>query len=468
MANIGVIGMAVMGKNLALNLESRGYQVAIYNRTDSVTEEVLKENEGLNLIGSDSIEKFVGLLERPRKIIIMVKAGDPVDMTIDLLIPHLDKGDIVIDGGNSYFKDSERRYISLKKKGLNFVGLGVSGGETGARFGPALMPGCDSEVYYEIKPYLESIAARAEDGLACSEWLGTGGAGHYVKMVHNGIEYADMELIAETYFLLKRLGGISNEDQSHLFAKWNKGMLSSYLIEITAKILGEPDDTGKEGQLLDYIEDISMQKGTGKWTNLEAVELGVDSSVLAAGLNARVMSMLKDERIKASQVFTRPIISHDEIATEDLKIMAEKALLATKIIAYAQGFAIYRAASFNYGWHLRYDTIAQIFRAGCIIRSSLLNPMMKAFKDNPHLENLMLDPYFAGLLEDNIDGLRDFVGLAVKNAIPVPAMAVALSYFDTYICDKGSANMIQAQRDYFGSHTYRRIDTDGSFHHEWE
>ena len=468
MANIGVIGMAVMGKNLALNLESRGYEVAIYNRTHSVTEEVLRENEGLNLVGSESIEKFVGLLERPRKIIIMVKAGNPVDMTIESLIPYLDKGDIIIDGGNSFFRDSERRYRSLKDKGLNFVGLGVSGGETGARFGPALMPGCDKEVYQEIKPYLESIAARAEDGLACSAWLGTGGAGHYVKMVHNGIEYADMEQIAETYFLLKNLGGISNLDQADLFDQWNKGELSSYLIEITSNILKEADDTGKSGQLLDYIEDISLQKGTGKWTNLEAVELGVDSSVLAAGLNARVMSMLKDERIKASHVFSRPQPNLGGMEIEELKDVARQALLATKIIAYAQGFALYKAAGAAYGWDLEYDVIAQIFRAGCIIRSSLLNPMMEAFKNNKDLENLMLDPYFTGLLEENIQGLRDFVTLAVQNAIPVPAMAAALSYFDTYICENGSANMIQAQRDYFGSHTYRRVDIEGSFHHEWE
>ena len=468
MANIGVIGMAVMGKNLALNLESRGYEVAIYNRTHSVTEEVLRENEGLNLVGSESIEKFVGLLERPRKIIIMVKAGNPVDMTIESLIPYLDKGDIIIDGGNSFFRDSERRYRSLKEKGLNFVGLGVSGGETGARFGPALMPGCDKEVYQEIKPYLESIAARAEDGLACSAWLGTGGAGHYVKMVHNGIEYADMEQIAETYFLLKNLGGISNLDQADLFDQWNKGELSSYLIEITSNILKEADDTAKSGQLLDYIEDISLQKGTGKWTNLEAVELGVDSSVLAAGLNARVMSMLKDERIKASHVFSRPQPNLGGMEIEELKDVARQALLATKIIAYAQGFALYKAAGAAYGWDLEYDVIAQIFRAGCIIRSSLLNPMMEAFKNNKDLENLMLDPYFTGLLEENIQGLRDFVTLAVQNAIPVPAMAAALSYFDTYICENGAANMIKAQRDYFGSHTYRRVDIEGSFHHEWE
>ena len=468
MANIGVIGMAVMGKNLALNLESRGYEVGIFNRTYAVTEKVLEENKALKLVGSETIEDFVKSLEIPRKIIIMVKAGEPVDMTIESLIPYLDKGDIIIDGGNSFFKDSERRYEHLKAQGLNFVGLGVSGGETGARFGPALMPGCDKDVYDEIKPYLESIAAKAEDGLACSEWLGTGGAGHYVKMVHNGIEYADMEQIAETYFLLKKLGHLSNIEQAELFSEWNKGELSSYLIEITANILAEADDTGKEGQLLDYIEDISMQKGTGKWTNLEAVELGVDSSVLSAGLNARVMSMLKDERVKASKVFSRPALDLGGIDAEALKKIARQALLSTKIIAYAQGFAIYNAASKAYGWDLQYDIIAQIFRAGCIIRSSLLNPMMKAFKDDKNLENLMLDPYFTSLLEENIKGLRDFVTLAVKNAIPVPAMAAALSYFDTYICENGSANIIQAQRDYFGSHTYRRTDIEGSFHHEWE
>ncbi|MDD7267242.1 MAG: decarboxylating NADP(+)-dependent phosphogluconate dehydrogenase [Lachnospiraceae bacterium] len=473
-AQIGVIGMAVMGRNLALNLASRGFSVAVYNRTASVTEEVIEGNPGSQLIGFVTLTDFVAALERPRKMILMVKAGAPVDATIDQLVALLEPGDIVIDGGNSFFRDSQRRYENLKKKGFHFVGLGVSGGETGARKGPALMPGCDPEVYELLAPYLNAMAAKAEDGVPCAARLGAGGAGHYVKMVHNGIEYADMEQIAETYQVLRRLGGFSNAEQKALFSKWNCGLLSSYLIEITANILGVPDDQGQPGELVDYIADVALQKGTGKWTNLEAVDLGVDASVLAAGLNARVMSMLKTERTAAAVVFTDTAVAADAAVLtteEDKEALAQdamSALLATKIIAYAQGFKLYKEAAAAYGWKLRYDVIAQSFRAGCIIRSTLLNPMMEAFRKNQELPNLMMDDYFAGLLREHIHGLRRFVTAAVTAGIPVPAMMAALAYFDTYRTEQGAANLIQAQRDYFGAHTFERTDRAGSFHYQWE
>lgn len=472
-AQIGVIGMAVMGRNLALNLASRGFSVAVYNRTAGVAKEVAQANPDSALLAADSLQEFVESLERPRKMILMVKAGAPVDATIEQLSAYLETGDIVIDGGNSFFKDSQRRYESLREKGLHFVGLGVSGGETGARKGPALMPGCDPEVYAVLEPYFNAMAAKAEDGVPCAAWLGSGGAGHYVKMVHNGIEYADMEQIAETYQVLRKLGGFSNSEQANLFGEWNDGLLSSYLIEITAKILAVPDDHGQPGELVDYIEDVALQKGTGKWTNQEAVDLGVDASVLAAGLNARVMSMLKQERVAAAQLFADAVVS-DQAAfgtTTDRGQLAKdamSALLATKIIAYAQGFKLYKEAAKTYGWQLRYDVIAQSFRAGCIIRSTLLNPMMEAFRKNQELPNLMMDDYFAGLLREHIQGLRRFVTAAALAGIPVPAMMAALAYFDTYRTERGVAGLIQAQRDYFGAHTFERTDREGTFHYHWE
>lgn len=464
-ADIGVIGMAVMGSNLALNLESRGFKVSLYNRSTEVTEAVMSENPDKNLIFNRTIEEFVASLKTPRKIILMVKAGAPVDAVIAQLVPILQREDIVIDGGNSFFKDSERRFNELLAQGLRFVGLGVSGGETGARFGPALMPGCTHEAYMELQPFLEAIAARAEDGTPCSAWLGTGGAGHYVKMVHNGIEYADMQLISEIYLILKRVAGYSNDELAKLYGEWNKGMLASYLIEITANIFAVKDpETGQS--LVDLILDVAHQKGTGKWTNMEAIDLGVDASVLAAGLNARVMSMLKEERIIADNLFEAPQYQYD--AKESLAETTEKALLAAKVIAYAQGFSLYRAANEVYGWNLKYDIIAANFRAGCIIRSSLLEPMMQAFRMNPELKNLMLDPYFANIMNTSIPALRQMVVLSAQVGLPTPALNAALAYFDSYRNAVGSANLIQAQRDYFGAHTFERTDKEGVFHHEWE
>lgn len=464
-SDIGVIGMAVMGSNLALNLESRGFTVSIYNRSAALAEEVLAANPGKNLVLNRELSAFVQSLKTPRKMILMVKAGTAVDAVIEQLIPFLETNDIVIDGGNSYFKDSERRFKELAEKGLRFVGLGVSGGETGARFGPALMPGCAYEAYDELRPYLEAIAAKAEDGTPCSAWLGTGGAGHYVKMVHNGIEYADMQLISEIYLILKRVAGLDNDALAELFTAWNKSRLSSYLIEITSKIFAEKDpETGLT--LLDLIYDVAHQKGTGKWTNLEAVDLGVDASVLAAGLNARVMSMLKEERVAAEQLFTAPEAGVS--VSVDLPQQAEAALLAAKIIAYAQGFSLYRAANEQYGWELKYDVIASNFRAGCIIRSTLLEPMMQAFRQNADLKNLMLDPYFAAILNESIPALRSMVILSTDRGLPTPALHAALAYFDSYRNALGSANLIQAQRDFFGAHTFERTDKAGHYHHQWE
>lgn len=464
-SDIGVIGMAVMGSNLALNLESRGFKVSIFNRSTEVAEAVAAENPEANLHLSRTLEDFVNSLKMPRKMILMVKAGAPVDAVIAQLLPLLDPNDIVIDGGNSFFKDSERRYLELKEKGFRFVGLGVSGGETGARFGPALMPGCEYEAYAELQPYLEAIAAKAEDGTPCSAWLGTGGAGHYVKMVHNGIEYADMQLISEIYLILKRVAGYDNAAIAETFATWNKGRLSSYLIEITAKIFAEKDPE-TEGILVDYILDVAHQKGTGKWTNMEAIDQGVDVSVLAAGLNARVMSMLKDERLAAERLFTAPV--PEVIEGIQYPETTEAALLAAKVIAYAQGFSLYKAANASYHWDLKYDVIAANFRAGCIIRSTLLEPIMQAFRNNNDLPNLMLDPYFVAIMEEGIPALRKMVMLSATNGLPTPALNAALAYFDSYRNAQGSANLIQAQRDFFGAHTYERIDREGHFHHDWE
>lgn len=464
-SDIAVIGMGVMGRNLALNLESRGYKVSIYNRTTSLAEEVIAENPDKNFELTTTLQELADSLQTPRKVILMIKAGSAVDYVIEDLEKVLDKGDIIIDGGNSYFKDTKRRYTQLKTEGFNYVGLGVSGGETGARLGPALMPGADKQVYEQLKPFFDAIAAKAEDGTACAAYLGTDGAGHYVKMVHNGIEYADMELIAEAYYMMRKLAHLSNEQLSQIFQEWNQGLLASYLIEITSNILKVKD--GNDNYVVDKILDVAMQKGTGKWTNLEAVDLGVDTSILLAGLNARIMSMLKAQRIKAEQIFdtnTQSSQADNKLLVQDV----QKALLATKILAYAQGFTLYRKASEEYGWDLNYSTIASSFRAGCIIRSKLLQPMMDAFDKDPALENLIFDDYFADLLKDCIPALRRFVVLATENAIAIPAFSAALAYFDQYTTANSSANIIQAQRDYFGAHTYRRTDKEGTYHNEWE
>lgn len=482
LSDIAVIGMAVMGKNLALNLASRGFQVSIYNRSSQLAMEVKEEQErehpdyALRLCGS--LGELVASLQKPRKILMMVKAGQAVDNVIEGLLPYLEKGDILIDGGNSYFKDTNRRLSWMNELGLHFVGLGVSGGEMGARLGPALMPGCSPAVYQEIRPLLDSIAAKAEDGTPCAAYMGEGGAGHYVKMVHNGIEYADMQLIAEVYDYLKTLHGLDASSLATTFASWQKSDLSSYLIEITATILSV-EEADSHSPLLEKILDVSKQKGTGKWTNLEAIDLGVDTSVLSAGLQARFMSMQKAERVQAEGIYgaltagvqpQKPteVAETTEAERKQLSQIAASALLVGKIIAYAQGFALYRAANQAYGFQLQYANIAATFRAGCIIRSKLLEPMMQAFTQEPNLPNLLLSPSFAQLVKAHVSGLRKLVTEATAAGLSVPALSAALAYLDAYRRGQSSANLIQAQRDFFGAHTYQRIDKEGIFHNHWE
>lgn len=463
---IGVIGMAVMGRSLALNMADHGFDVSVYNRTDEMTHQALAEDTTGRLVGTFSLEEFVESLEKPRNILLMIKSGDPVDQTIESLIPLLDENDLIIDGGNSYFKDTIRRAKYLDEKKLHFFGMGVSGGEEGARRGPAIMPGGDRKAYERVRDILEAISAKAKDGEPCCKYTSTDGAGHYVKMVHNGIEYADMQIIAEGTAVMKRLLGMSNKEMSEAFWHYNEGELESFLIEITADLLDEPDDMG-EGYLVDKILDSAQQKGTGKWTNLEAVDLGVNTSILVAGLNARINSSQKEERVEAAKLFPfepEKVELDREKTLEDLA----QALLAAKIMSYAQGFVLYRRAAAEYGWDFNYREIASIFRAGCIIRSRLLYDIMDEFGKNNDLINLMLSPSFAKRLKDNIGGLRRIVALCTQQGIACQAISAALSYFDAYRNANSEANIIQAQRDYFGAHTYERNDgIEGVFHHQW-
>lgn len=460
---IGVVGMAVMGRNLALNIESRGYTVSIFNRSAEKTDEVIHEHPDRHLVPYYSVEEFVESLEKPRRILLMVKAGEATDKTIDSLKPYLEKGDILIDGGNTYYKDTIRRNKELSELGFNFIGTGVSGGEEGALKGPSIMPGGQKEAYQLVAPILEKIAAVAE-GEPCVTYIGPDGAGHYVKMVHNGIEYGDMQLIAESYALLKHALNLSNEELAQTFAEWNKGELNSYLIEITADIFNKQD---KEGHyLVDVILDEAAQKGTGKWTSQSALDLGVPLSLITESVFARYLSALKDERVAASKVLTGPKTA---TFTGDKKEFIEKvrrALYLSKIISYAQGFAQLKSASDENQWDLQYGEIAKIFRAGCIIRAQFLQKIMDAYK-NGDVKNLLLDPYFKKIADDYQHALRDVIAYAVMNGIPTPTLSAAVAYYDSYRSAVLPANLIQAQRDYFGAHTYKRIDRDGIFHTEW-
>ncbi|RLQ91127.1 NADP-dependent phosphogluconate dehydrogenase [Falsibacillus albus] len=462
---IGVIGLAVMGKNLAWNIESRGYSVSVYNRSSEKTEEMLKESKGKNVTGTYSIEEFVNSLEKPRKILLMVKAGAPTDATIDQLTPHLEKGDILIDGGNTFFEDTQRRNKKLSELGIHFIGTGVSGGEEGALTGPSIMPGGQKEAYDLIEPILKDIAAKV-DGDSCTTYIGPDGAGHYVKMVHNGIEYGDMQLIAEAYFLLKNVLGLSAEELHEVFAEWNKGELDSYLIEITADIFTKKDEeTGKP--MVDVILDKAGQKGTGKWTSQSALNLGVPLPIITESVFARFISAIKDERIKASKVLSGP---GKKGFTGDKKALIEsirKALYMSKICSYAQGFSQMKYASEEYDWNLRYGDIAMIFRGGCIIRAQFLQKIKDAYDREAQLDNLLLDPYFKEIVESYQYALREVVSVAVQNGIPVPGFSSAMAYYDSYRTETLPANLIQAQRDYFGAHTYQRVDKDGIFHTEW-
>ncbi|AGN36999.1 NADP-dependent phosphogluconate dehydrogenase [Bacillus paralicheniformis] len=462
---IGVVGLAVMGKNLALNIESRGFTVSVYNRSSEKTEEFLKEAEGKNVVGTYSIEEFVQSLEKPRKILLMVKAGTPTDATIQSLLPHLEKGDILIDGGNTYYKDTQRRNRELAESGIHFIGTGVSGGEEGALKGPSIMPGGQKEAHELVKPILEAISAKV-DGEPCTTYIGPDGAGHYVKMVHNGIEYGDMQLISESYFILKHIVGLSSDELHEVFSEWNKGELDSYLIEITADIFTKKDEeTGKP--LVDVILDKAGQKGTGKWTSQSALDLGVPLPIITESVFARFISSMKEERVKASKLLTGPEAKPAAENKEELIEAVRKALFMSKICSYAQGFAQMKAASEEYGWDLKYGDIAMIFRGGCIIRAAFLQKIKEAYDRDPGLDNLLLDPYFKNIVEGYQGALRKTISLAVEQGIPVPCFSSALAYFDSYRTATLPANLIQAQRDYFGAHTYERTDKEGIFHTEW-
>lgn len=464
---IGVVGMAVMGKNLALNIESRGYSVAIYNRTGSKTEKVVADHPDKNLVPSYTIEDFVNSLETPRRIILMVKAGAPTDATIKSLLPHLDKGAVLIDGGNTFFQETMRRNEELDNSGINFIGMGVSGGEKGALEGPSLMPGGQKEAYDLVEPILKKIAAKAEDGEACVTYVGPNGAGHYVKMVHNGIEYGDMELIAESYNLMRNLLGLSNDEISDVFNEWKDGELKSYLIDITADILTRKDDLGTGKPIVDVILDRAGNKGTGKWSSQSALELGVPQSLITESVYARYISAMKDERVAASQVLPNPEFDLGDVDKKELVEKIRRALYFSKIMSYAQGFEQLRVASENYNWNLNYGDMAKIWREGCIIRAQFLQKITDAYEKNPELKNLMLDDYFKKIVEEYQNDVRDIAALAIKAGVACPGFSSAITYYDQYRSAHLPANIIQAQRDYFGAHTYERTDREGVYHYEW-
>ena len=469
-ANFGVIGMAVMGKNLALNVESRGYTVALYNRTTSKTEEVVAEHPDKNFVLTRTLEEFVGAIEKPRRIMLMVQAGKGTDAVIQQLLPLLDKGDILIDGGNTHFPDTIRRNNELADSGINFIGTGVSGGEKGALLGPSMMPGGQKAAYDLVAPIFEQIAAKApQDGKPCVAYMGPDGAGHYVKMVHNGIEYGDMQLIAESYDLLKRVLGLDNAEIQQIFEEWNEGELDSYLIEITKEVLKRKDDEGSDNFIVDMILDRAGNKGTGKWTSQSSMDLGVPLSLITESVYARFISAYKDERVKASTVLSGPEAAS---FTGDKKEFIEKirqALYFSKIMSYAQGFAQLRQASKEYDWELPYATIASIWRAGCIIRAQFLQKITDAFDKNAELENLLLDEYFVEITKKYQESVREVVAFAVKLGIPAPTFSSAISYYDSYRSAQLPANLIQAQRDYFGAHTYERVDKPRGemYHYDW-
>ncbi|WP_445494176.1 NADP-dependent phosphogluconate dehydrogenase [Photorhabdus sp. SF281] len=461
---IGVVGMAVMGRNLALNIESRGYSVSIFNRSSDKTDEVIAENPGKKLVPRYTIEEFIDSLEKPRRILLMVKAGEATDKTIASLTPHLDKGDILIDGGNTYFQDTIRRNRELSAQGFNFIGTGVSGGEEGALKGPSIMPGGQKEAYELVAPILQEIAAKAE-GKPCVAYIGPDGAGHYVKMVHNGIEYGDMQLIAEAYSLLKNALNLSNEELYEIFTDWNNGELSSYLIEITADIFRKKDEAGQ--YLVDVILDEAANKGTGKWTSQSSLDLGIPLTLITESVFARYLSSLKDQRVAAAKVLSGPQAQPFKGDRAEFVEKVRRALYLGKIVSYAQGFQQLKAASDEYQWNLNYGEIAGIFRAGCIIRAQFLQKITDAYNENADIANLLLAPYFKKIADEYQQALRDVVSYGVQNGIPTPTFSAAISYYDSYRSAVLPANLIQAQRDYFGAHTYKRTDKEGVFHTEW-
>ncbi len=466
-SDIGLIGLAVMGENLAMNIESKGFSVSVYNReTETVHKFINGRGKGKCFIGATTLKELVDSVKPPRKIMMMIRAGEPVDETIDKLIPLLSKGDIIIDGGNSHFLDTERRRKYVEGKGLFYIGTGVSGGEEGALKGPSLMPGGSPEAWGEIKPIFTAICAKTEDGTACCNWVGEGGAGHFVKMVHNGIEYGDMQLIAESYHLMKTLLDFSAEDLHRVFDSWNKGELKSYLVEITAKIFELKDEDGSA--LVDKILDTAGQKGTGKWTSVAALEEGEPLTLITAAVFARVLSSMKDERVQASKELTGPNLDFKGEKDEYIDHI-KKALYASKIISYAQGFSLMKKAAEAYGWKLNYGEIALMWRGGCIIRSAFLDKIKEAYDKNQKLSNLLLDSYFKNSVLDCMVDLRKVCAVAMLNGISVPAMTAALTYFDGYRSERLPANLLQAQRDFFGAHTYERTDFQRGrfFHTNW-
>ncbi|HOG75881.1 MAG: decarboxylating NADP(+)-dependent phosphogluconate dehydrogenase [Candidatus Marinimicrobia bacterium] len=466
-ADIGLIGLAVMGENLVLNMERHGFTVAVFNRTvEKVDKFLAGRGKGKNIIGTHSIPEFIASLKKPRKIMLMVKAGQPVDDFIELLIPHLEKGDIIIDGGNSHFPDTIRRTKYLEEKGFLYIGTGVSGGEEGALNGPSIMPGGSPEAWPHVKPIFQAIAAKVEDGTPCCDWVGENGAGHFVKMVHNGIEYGDMQLICEAYQIMKDLLGLSYPEMHQVFADWNEGDLKSYLIEITRDILAYKDEDGQP--LVEKILDTAGQKGTGKWTVVASLDAGAPLTMIGEAVYARMLSAMKDERVAASKVLKGP---QPEFKGDKQQFIADlgQALYAAKIVSYAQGYVLMRMAAKDFGWHLNYGGIALMWRGGCIIRSIFLGKIKEAFDQNPSLSNLLLDPFFKEKIESSQNAWRRVIATAVTNGIWVPALASALNYFDGFRNSRLPANLLQAQRDYFGAHTYERIDKPRGefFHTNW-
>jgi 6-phosphogluconate dehydrogenase len=467
LSDIGLIGLAVMGENLVLNMESKGFQVTVYNRTARKVDDFLAGRaRGKNIIGAYSIEEFIGSLNRPRKVMLMIKAGSAVDDMIAALIPHLSPGDIIIDGGNTHFPDTNRRTALAESKGLLYIGTGVSGGEEGALLGPSIMPGGSKAAWPFVKPIFQAIAAKVDNGTPCCDWVGENGAGHFVKMVHNGIEYGDMQLITEAYQIMRDLLQLSADEMHIIFRDWNKGELDSYLIEITRDILAFKDTDGKP--LVDKILDTAGQKGTGKWTAVAALDLGIPLTLIGEAVFSRCLSALKNERIPASKILhgPSPLFTGDKTKfISDIK----DALYASKIVSYAQGYSLMKAAAEEYKWKLNYGGIALMWRGGCIIRSAFLEKIKEAFDNNPTITNLLLDPFFKEKVEKAQNGWRNVVSASATNGIPVPAISSALGYFDGYRCEKLPANLLQAQRDYFGAHTYERTDKPRGefFHTNW-
>ncbi|GAM16860.1 hypothetical protein SAMD00019534_000350 [Acytostelium subglobosum LB1] len=471
-ADIGLIGLAVMGENLVLNMESRGFTCAVYNRTTSKVDEFMSgRGKGKKFVGCHSMEDLVKNLKTPRRVMLMVKAGEVVDHFINLLVPLLSKGDIIIDGGNSLYTDTDRRVKELTAKDLYFIGTGVSGGEEGALTGPSIMPGGNPKAWEAVKPILQSIAAKVDGGQPCCDWVGDGGAGHYVKMVHNGIEYGDMQLISEAYFILKHYIGMSNQEIQSTFIEWNKGDLDSYLIEISSDIFGKKDDAG--AYVVDTILDSAGQKGTGKWTAINALDLGIPVTLIGEAVFARCLSSLKDQRVAASKILPGPVAAdaHKTFKGDKAQFVeyVRQALFASKLVSYAQGFTMMHAAAKEYNWKLQYGNIALLWRGGCIIRSTFLGRIKDAFERNPTLDNLLTDQWFTEKIGAAEQGWRQVTAASILTGIPSPAFTTALSYYDGYRCATLPANLIQAQRDYFGAHTYEKVNGKRGefFHTNW-